>query len=52
MLSVSPVDDDTVRVAYDYVLADGRLCRGTAAVDVVRDGDRGLVSGIRTQGPC
>lgn len=49
---VAAVDADTVRVAYDYVLADGRLCRGTAAVDVVQSGDRGLVSGIRTQGRC
>ena len=46
--NVAPVDADTVRVAYDYVLADGRLCRGTAAVDV----NGGLVSAIRTQGPC
>jgi hypothetical protein len=49
---IDAVDGDTVRVAYDYVLADGRLCRGTAAVDVVPSGDGGLVSGIRTQGPC
>jgi hypothetical protein len=49
---VTPVDDDTVRVAYDYVLADGRLCEGQAAVNVVRSGGRALVSGIRTQGPC
>ncbi|HEX8668036.1 MAG TPA: hypothetical protein VF727_06660 [Allosphingosinicella sp.] len=49
---VTPVDDDTVRVAYDYVLADGRLCAGQATVNVVRSGGRALVSGIRTQGPC
>ena len=49
---VTPVDANTVRVAYDYVLADGRLCEGQAAVNVVQSGDRSLVSGIRTQGPC
>lgn len=49
---VAQVDADTVRVAYDYVLADGRLCRGQASVDVVRSGERTLVRGIRTQGPC
>ncbi|HEY0012546.1 MAG TPA: hypothetical protein VGB79_06790 [Allosphingosinicella sp.] len=52
VLRVSPVDENTVRVAYDYVLADGRLCRGSAAVDVVRSGGGSLVSGIRTRGPC
>lgn len=50
--SIAPVDADTVRVAYDYVLADGRLCRGSASVEVVQSGDRSLVSGIRTRGPC
>jgi hypothetical protein len=39
-------------VAYDYVLADGRVCRGQAAVDVVQRDGRSLVSGIRTRGPC
>jgi hypothetical protein len=50
--SMTPVDDDTVRVAYDYVLADGRVCRGAASVNVVRSGERSLVSAIRTAGPC
>jgi hypothetical protein len=50
--SVTPVDANTVRVAYDYVLGDGRLCQGQATVDVVQSGGKGLVSGIRTQGPC
>lgn len=50
--SVTPVDADTVRVAYDYVLADGRECRGQAAVDVEQRGGRSLVSSIRTRGPC
>ena len=50
--SVAPMDADTVRVAYDYVLADGRVCRGRAAVDVVQRYGKNLVSGIRTQGPC
>jgi hypothetical protein len=49
---VVPVNGDTVRVTYDYVLADGRVCRGQAAVDVVHRGGRSLVSGIRTRGPC
>ncbi|HEX9963776.1 MAG TPA: hypothetical protein VGB04_02195 [Allosphingosinicella sp.] len=49
---IVPVNADTVRVAYDYVLADGRVCRGQAAVDVVHRGGRSLVSGIRTRGPC
>jgi outer membrane biosynthesis protein TonB len=49
---VAPVNADTVRVAYDYVLADGRVCRGQAAVDVVHRDGRSLVSGIRTRGPC
>ena len=49
---VVPVNADTVRVAYDYVLPDGRVCRGQAAVDVVHRGGRSLVSGIRTRGPC
>jgi outer membrane biosynthesis protein TonB len=49
---VVPVNGDTVRVAYDYVLADGRVCRGQAAVDVVHRDGRSLVSGIRTRGPC
>jgi hypothetical protein len=50
--SVRPVDANTVRVAYDYVLADGRVCRGQAAVDVVQRDGRSEVSGIRTRGPC
>jgi hypothetical protein len=49
---LAPVDANTVRVAYDYVLGDGRLCRGEATVDVVESGGRGLVSGISTRGPC
>ena len=49
---VTPVDENTVRVAYDYVLADGRLCRGQSSVNLVESGGRRLVSGIRTQGPC
>jgi hypothetical protein len=49
---VTPVDANTVRVAYDYVLADGRVCHGQAAVDVVQREGRSLVSGIRTRGPC
>ncbi|HEX8449923.1 MAG TPA: hypothetical protein VF652_10070, partial [Allosphingosinicella sp.] len=49
---VAPVNADTVRVAYDYVLADGRVCRGQAVVDVDHRGGRSLVSGIRTRGPC
>jgi hypothetical protein len=50
--SVTPVDGDTVRVAYDYVLSDGRLCEGVASVNVVQSGGRSLISGIRTRGPC
>jgi hypothetical protein len=50
--SVTAVDANTVRVAYDYVLADGRLCRGQASVGVVQREGRNLVSGIRTRGPC
>jgi len=50
--SAEAVDANTVRVAYDYVLGDGRLCQGQATVDLVRSGDQGLVSGIRTRGPC
>jgi hypothetical protein len=50
--SVTPVDADTVRVAYDYVLSDGRLCQGQASVNTVQSGGRNLVSGIRTRGPC
>jgi len=49
---LTPVDDNTVRVAYDYVLSDGRACRGEATVNVVQSGGRGLVSGINTRGPC
>jgi hypothetical protein len=41
-----------VRVAYDYVLGDGRLCQGEATVNVVQSGGRGLVSGISTRAPC
>ena len=50
--SATPVDANTVRVAYDYVLGDGRLCQGEAMVDVVQSGEQRLVSGIRTRGPC
>ena len=50
--SVTPVNANTVRVAYDYVLADGRLCEGAATVNTVQSGDRSLVSSIRTQGAC
>jgi hypothetical protein len=50
--SVAHVDEKTTRVAYDYVLADGRLCRGEAAVEVVQRDGESLVSRIRTQGPC
>jgi outer membrane biosynthesis protein TonB len=50
--SLTALDANTVRVAYDYVLADGRACRGQAAVDVVQRDGRSLVSGIRTRGPC
>jgi hypothetical protein len=50
--SVTPVDANTVRVAYDYVLGDGRVCRGQAAVDVVQRDGRSQISGIRTRGPC
>ena len=49
---LTPVDANTVRVAYDYVLGDGRLCQGEATVNVVQSGGRGLVSGISTRGPC
>ncbi|HEY0326264.1 MAG TPA: TIR domain-containing protein [Allosphingosinicella sp.] len=49
---MTPVGDNSVRVAYDYVLGDGRLCRGQATVNVVQSGDQRLVSGIRTSGPC
>ena len=50
--SVTPVNANTVRVSYDYVLADGRLCEGAATVNTVQSGDRSLVSSIRTQGAC
>jgi hypothetical protein len=50
--SVTHVDTNTILVAYDYVLADGRVCRGRSVVDVVQRGDRSLVSRIRTQGAC
>ena len=46
------LDDDTVRVAYDYVLPDGRECRGQALVDVVQRGNRAQIARIRTRGPC
>ncbi len=49
---MTPVDANTVRVSYDYVLSDGRLCQGQATVNVVQSGGRGLVSGISTRGPC
>jgi hypothetical protein len=50
--SMTPVGGDTVRVSYDYVLADGRVCRGAASVNVVRSGGGSLVRSIRTAGPC
>jgi hypothetical protein len=50
--SVAPVDANTVRVTYDYVLADGRECRGQAAVDIVQRDGRSQIRGIRTRGPC
>lgn len=50
--SVIPVDANTIEVAYDYVLANGQLCRGMSAVDVVQSGGRSLISRIRTRGPC
>jgi hypothetical protein len=50
--SLTPVDTDTVRVAYDYVLSDGRVCRGQALVNVVQRDGRSLVSSINTRGPC
>lgn len=50
--SVIPLDADTVGVTYDYVLADGRVCRGRSAVNVVQRDGRSLVSSIRTNGPC
>jgi hypothetical protein len=50
--SLTPLDANTVRVAYNYVLSDGRVCRGQAVVDVVQRDGRNLVSGIRTRGPC
>ena len=49
---IVPVNADTVRVTYDYVLADGRVCRGQAAVDVVHRDGSSQISGIRTRGPC
>jgi hypothetical protein len=49
---MTSLDANTVRVTYDYVLSDGRLCRGEAAVNVVQSGDRDLVSSINTRGPC
>jgi hypothetical protein len=52
LLRATPVDADTVRVAYDYLLSDGRLCEGQAVVDVVQGSGSGLISRIRTQGPC
>ncbi len=50
--NMTPVGENSVRVAYDYVLGDGRLCRGQATVNVVQGGGRPLVSAIRTSGPC
>jgi len=50
--SIAPGNGNSVRVSYDYVLADGRLCRGAAAVDLVQSGGRSLVRSIRTAGPC
>jgi hypothetical protein len=48
----TPINADAVRVAYEYVLLDGRLCQGQATVYVRQGFDRPLISGIRTQGPC
>jgi hypothetical protein len=50
--SVTPLDANRVRVTYDYILSDGRLCRGRSTVNVVERDGRTQVSGIRTQGPC
>lgn len=50
--SVTPLDANRVGVTYDYILADGRLCRGRSTVNVVQRDGRSQVSGIRTQGPC
>lgn len=50
--SLTPLDADTIRVTYDYVLSDGRLCRGRATVNVVQRDGRSEVSGIRTRGAC
>lgn len=50
--SVIPMDANTIEVAYDYVLADGQLCRGMSAVDVEQISGRSYVSRIRTRGPC
>ena len=50
--SVTPLDANRVGVTYDYILADGRLCRGRSTVNVVQRDGRAQVSGIRTQGPC
>lgn len=50
--SVTPLDDNTIEIAYDYVLANGQLCRGRSAVNVVQIGDRSLINRIRTRGPC
>lgn len=50
--SVTQSSAKTTRVVYDYVLADGRLCRGEAAVEVVQRDGSSLLSRIRTQGPC
>lgn len=46
------IDADAVRVTYDYVLLDGRLCPGQATVYVRQGFDRPLISSIRAQGPC
>jgi outer membrane biosynthesis protein TonB len=46
---IAPLDDNSVRIGYDYVLPNGRLCRGDALVDV---DTAGQISRIRTRGPC
>ena len=50
--SLTRVDANTFQVAYDYVLADGGVCRGSSAVEVVQGDGVPLVSRIRTRGPC
>jgi hypothetical protein len=52
VLRATQVSPDTVRVAYDYVLPNGALCEGRAAVRVTDSGDGTLIRSIRTLGPC